>query len=137
MEVRVGETSIEVNAACVTLKSVDPCIPPMEAVTLTFPWLSVEANPWLSLALEMERISGLEESQVTWSVISEFELSVKIPVALKFSCKPFATVEFVGETEIETKAAGVTISFTEPIIFSLEAEIVTIPVSAVSNIPLF
>lgn len=56
---------MEVNTSCVTLKSVDPCIPPMEAVTLTFPWLSVEANPWLSLALEMERISGLEESQVT------------------------------------------------------------------------
>ncbi|EMF31232.1 hypothetical protein LEP1GSC201_2411 [Leptospira interrogans serovar Pomona str. Fox 32256] len=44
MEGKTGETSIEVKAACVTVKSVDPCIPPMEAVTLTFPWLSVEAN---------------------------------------------------------------------------------------------
>ncbi|NDK07553.1 hypothetical protein LKM2_3555 [Leptospira kirschneri serovar Mozdok] len=60
-----------------------------------------------------------------------------MPVALKFSCKPFATAEFVGETEIETKAAGVTISFMEPFILPLEAETVTIPVSAVSNIPLF
>lgn len=81
-------------------------------------------------------MSVLEDFQVTWSVISEFELSVKIPVALKFSLSPFATEEFTGETEIETKAAGVTLMLMEPAILPIEAETVTRPVSNVSNIPL-
>lgn len=84
----------------------------------------------------MERMSILEDFQVTWSVISEFESSVKIPVALKLSLSPFATEAFTGETEIETKAAGVTLMFIEPAILPIEAETVIIPVSNVSNIPL-
>src|SRR5262245_66336928 len=52
MVASAGVTSIESNVAPVTVRPVEPVLPPKEAVTVTVPSTTAVARPWLPAAFD-------------------------------------------------------------------------------------
>ena len=64
-----GARAIEVSAAAVTVSvSFGLVIPFKVAVIVVVPMASVEASPWLPVALEMAATEGVADTQLTWVV---------------------------------------------------------------------
>ena len=71
-----GIRAIETSAAGVTVKPVDPDTPPLAAVILTDPGLTLVARPWEADALLIDAMVGSEDVQATDAVRFCVELSV-------------------------------------------------------------
>jgi hypothetical protein len=76
----------------------------------------LEPNILLTLATLVE-----DDFQVTDVVISWVELSVYVPSAINCFVVPLAILGLLGVTEIDTSAAGVTVSLVLPDTFVVEA----------------
>src|SRR5262249_25500177 len=110
-----GVTAMETSAAGVTVSTVEPLIFPIVAVILNVPIDAAVARP---AALIGAVACGGEfcgrEVQVTWSLTSSVEPSVNVPVAVNAWVSPFGTLGLLGDTAIETSAAGLTVRTVEP-----------------------
>jgi hypothetical protein len=121
-----GLILIEVRVAGVTCSEVEPLMEPFFAAIVVAPTPALLARP---VAL-IVAIMAAEEDQVVRGeeVRSWVELSVKVPVAVNCCVSPLAIDGWAGVTVIETKAAGVTVSGTEPEVEPKVAVMVTLPV---------
>lgn len=71
-----GVTPIDTSVAAVTVRLVDPVMPPSVAVTDADPGLNAVTVPIVPLLLPTAAIDGAEELQLTRLVMSCVELSV-------------------------------------------------------------
>lgn len=116
--------AIDESTALVTVRFVDPEIDADVAVMVAVPTARPLANP----AVVMLAVVFATALQVTDAVRSCVELSVKVPVAVNCSVTPIGTEGFGGVTEMETRAAEVTVSVAVPKIDPEVAVIVEVPV---------
>src|SRR5215468_3195643 len=130
-----GVTWIVARVAGVTVRVAGPLTAPSVAEMVVVPTARVVAKPWDPAALEMVATLVIEYAQVTCVVRSWVEPSVKVPVAVNCSGLPFATEGVGGETERVCSAAAVTVSWVEPVIPLIAAEMEVLPTSTVLTRP--
>ena len=109
-----GVTSIETRAAVVTVRVVDPEIPPKVAVIVVEPTATALARPSKPRALEIVATPSSEDDQVADAVRSCVVASVKSPVAANCCVVPLAMPGSGGVTSIETRPALVTVTSVLP-----------------------
>jgi hypothetical protein len=119
-----GDTAIEVKAAGVMVKSVDPVMDPEVAVIELWPVAMVLASPLVLTAAT----PTAELLQVTELVRSRVLPSVYVPVAVNCWVVPMAIDGFAGVTATDTKAALVTFRVVDPLTFPEAAAMVVVPV---------
>ena len=102
-----GVTAIEVSVTvlAVTLRLVDPEMPPLVAEMLA-DWPAV--TPFASPAELIVAAVVLDEAHVTELVMFDVDPSPNVPVAVNWSVLPAATEEFAGVTAIDVSVSEVT-----------------------------
>ena len=113
-EQRGGVTAIEINIAGVTVKRVDPDLPPTVAVMVVDPTATGVANPFEPPALLMAATDAADEPQVTAVVKLCVEPSEYVPVAVNCWLVPSAILGLDGAIARETRVAGVIVSVVLP-----------------------
>jgi hypothetical protein len=132
----VGVTAIETRNAGVTVRAVEPKMPPEVAVIVAVPTATGVALPLETAALLMAATEEADELQVTDAVISCVVLSEKVPVAVNCWVVPRAMLGMVGVTAMETRIAGVTVRVVEPEMPPDVAVTVDVPTATVVALPL-
>jgi hypothetical protein len=123
---------METNAGAVTSKVLELVTEPERAVMAVVPATKLEARPApFTLA-----IAGADELHVTELVRSRTLPSVYVPIAVNACVRPAATLAGLGETAIDTRAGGLTVSAVEFLTAPEVAVIFAIPiVPLVANPP--
>ena len=121
--VLTGVTAIDLSAAAVTVRPVEPEIEPSVAEIVTGPGETAVANPVLLIVAHVTS----EEAQVTPLVKTSVEPSENVPVAVNCSVAPTGRLVLTGVTAIDTKVAAVTVRLVEPEIAPTAADMVTDP----------
>ena len=105
-----GVTAIDWRAAALTVRTVEPLMPPSVALIVEVPVATAVARPCEPAVLEIVATEVVADAQVTWLVRSCVELSEKVPIASNCSVYPWETLGLAGVTAIEVRvgAAGVT-----------------------------
>jgi hypothetical protein len=125
-----GDTSMDTSVASVTAKTVLPLTSPLEADKVVLPPPAAVARPFEPAALLTVATAVLEEDQVTWSVRSWVELSVKTPVAVNCCVNPLAMLGIAGDTSMDASVASVTVKFVLPFTPPFVAVTVVLPMPA-------
>ena len=89
---------------------------PATAMIVALPTLAELATPFEPGELLTVATPESEELQITWSVRSCAEPSVKMPVASRCSEVPFATLELTGVNSMDASVAAVTVSVVLPLV---------------------
>ncbi len=111
----VGVSAIDTRAAGVTVKVIAGEVTlPSAAVIWVVPAVTGCVTPAVPAALLMVATAGLVEVQVTWVVRFCVELSEYVPVAVKVSLLPSATLGAGGVIAIDTSVADVTVTVVVP-----------------------
>jgi len=110
-ELLAGVTAIETNTGAVTVRLVEPPIPPEVAWIVVLPAATPVAKP----ALVIVATAVFDEVQVTELVRFAVLPSLKTPVAVNCCVKPLARDPFAGATAIDTNIS-VTVRLVEPLI---------------------
>jgi hypothetical protein len=111
------------RTAGVTVRVVEPLTPSSVALIVDVPTARPDATPSLAMvATDVE-----PDAHVTWLVRSCVELSEYVPVAMKGWTSPTGIEGLEGVTEIDSRAAAVTVSKVEPPIPPNMALIVEVP----------
>jgi len=110
----LGVTPIDTNVAGVTLSDVDPEMLPSDAVMVLDPCAAAVATPFDPAALLMLATAVEDEFQATWDVRFCVVPSLYVPVAVYCWVSPAGSVEVLGVTAMDTRAAAVTVSGAEP-----------------------
>jgi hypothetical protein len=127
-----GLMAIETRTATVTVRTVEPVIPPEVALMVAVPGRRLLARPvLLTVAVE-----GVSEAQVALEVRSCVSESVNVPVALNCWVVPNAIDGVAGVTAIDTSTAVVTARVVLPLIEPDVAVIVVVPTPALVAKPL-
>lgn len=109
-----GVTAIETNVADVTVSFVEALTLPAAALIVVLPAAMVVANPAaLTVATAM-----VDDDHVTELVTSCMLPSLKVPEAENCCICPAAIEGFVGETTIDSSAAGLTVALVEPVMLA-------------------
>jgi hypothetical protein len=98
----VGVTAMETRVADVTVRVVEPEMPPEVAVIVAVPAATAVALPLVPAALLMVAKDAADELQVTEVVRSCVVLSEKVPVAVNCWVVPRAMLGLVGVTAMDT-----------------------------------
>src|SRR5580658_2874451 len=91
-----GVTAIAVRVTPVTVREVVADLRPKTALIVVVPTLVPVATPGLPDAFEIVATAELELDQVTASVRSWVDLSLKVPVAANDAVDPFETLGATG-----------------------------------------
>jgi hypothetical protein len=126
-----GVRAMDVTIAGVTVRVVVPMIEPSAAVIVEEPVARVEAMP----VVAMDATATFEEDQSTRLVMSAFDPSVYVPVAVNGSVSPLATEGLAGVKAMEVTIAGVTVRVVVPKKKPSAAVIVDEPVAKVEAMP--
>jgi subtilisin family serine protease len=126
-----GETEMDASTAGLTVSCAEPDTEPDVAAIVATPVEAVVANPVGPTATE----ATFDEDQVAEVETSCVDPSVYLPRAENCCVNPAATAEVPGETEIDTRTAGLTVSCAEPDTALIVAEIEAIPVEVVVASP--
>jgi hypothetical protein len=119
-----GVTVIELNAAALTVRTVDPLMDPEVAVMVVIPWDALKAKPVLLIGATVAD----EEVQVTVWVRSWFVPSAKFPAAVNCWLVPNGIETVAGATVIDTSTAVVvTLTLAVPLMTPTLAEMVAAP----------
>jgi methylglyoxal synthase len=121
-----GVTAIDCSVAAVTVRTVEPLIPPEVAVIVEFPTPAPVARP----AALIVAVVVVPEDQVTLDVRFCVVPSLKVPVAVNCCVAPLAIDGFAGVTAIDCSVAAVTVRTVEPLIPPDVALIVEVPTPA-------
>lgn len=127
-----GDIVIEVRAAAVTLKFVDPLTPLELAATLAVPAPVLVPRP---VVFTLNTVVSLE-LHVALLVRSCTLPSVNVPVAVNCWVVPSATDAFAGEMTRELRAAAVTVRVLAPVTDADAAAITVCPVPMLLASPL-
>jgi hypothetical protein len=100
-----GVTLIETSVAAVTLRFVEPEMPPRVA-EIVVDWLAV--TPFASPEALIVAAVAFDETHVTVLVMFEVDPSPNVPVAVNWSVPAAGTEEFAGVTVIEVSVSEVT-----------------------------
>jgi hypothetical protein len=119
-----GVIEIETILALVTVNGVEPTTEPRVAVIVTVPGATVEPPPVLAPMVNTELF---EDVQVTCCVMLRVLPSLNLPMAVKNTFVPAATLLLAGEIEIACKFAALTISEVLALTDSNDAEMVVVP----------
>lgn len=114
--------------------------PEKAAVMVVVPCARVAANPRVPVALLTVATCVFDDAHTAEAVMSCVVLSEKVPVAVNCSLPPAAMLVAAGETEIELRVAGVTVSTAggTEVTVANEARMFVVPVpldSASPNVP--
>jgi hypothetical protein len=127
-----GVTAIDTSVAAVTVKVVDPVIPPETALIWLVPVATPVANPPEAIVATVV----VTELHVAVPVKFCVELSENVPVAVNCCFVPFAIEGFAGVTAIDTNVAAVTVKVVDPVMPPETALITLVPVATpVANPP--
>jgi hypothetical protein len=118
-----GVTAIDTNVGAVTVKPVEPLVPPKVAWIVVLPAATPVARPPLVIVAA----PGFVEVQVTELVRFRVPLSLNSPVAVNCCVAPVAIEALAGVTVIDTNT-DVTVRLVEPLIEPKVACIVLVPV---------
>jgi len=110
----VGVTAMDTSVAAVTVSGAEPDTLPKIALTVVEPCPAAVANPFDPAALLMVATAVEDEAHATCEVRFCVEPSLYVPIAVNCSVSPFGSVELLGVTAIDTRAAAVTASGAEP-----------------------
>ncbi len=110
----LGVTAIDTRVAAETVSGAEPETLPRVALKVVEPCAAAVARPFDPAALLMEATPDMLEAQVTCEVRFCVEPSLYVPVAVYCSVSPLGSVELLGVTAIDTRAAAVTVSGAEP-----------------------
>jgi hypothetical protein len=127
-----GLMAIETRSAAVTVRTVEPVIPPEVALMVEVPVARLVARP-VALTLAVE---GVSEAQVALELRSCVCKSVNVPVAVNCCVVPNAIDGVAGVTAIDTSAAVVTASVVLPLIKPEVAVMRVVPTPALVAKPL-
>jgi hypothetical protein len=130
-----GVTAIDISAAGLTVRVVDPVTDPLVAETFAVPVSMLVATPCVPAALLIVATAGVSELHTTVPVMFCVLPSVNVPVAVNGSVVPSGTVGIAGVNAIETKTAGVTVSVVDPMITPDVAVTVVLPTATVPTTP--
>jgi hypothetical protein len=110
-----GVTAMDRSVAGVTVRITpgDVTVPRLAVIDVV-PAATAVTTPFDPVTLLIVAVAGTEDVQVTLGVRFWVELSLYVPVAANCCVVPLAILGTVGVTAIETKAAGVTVSWVEP-----------------------
>jgi hypothetical protein len=126
-----GVTAIETKAAGVTMSVVDPPMEPDAADTFVFPTATLVAFPCaFMVAIVESAVFHVVVAVKSWVLPSE-----KVPVAKNCRLVPRAMEGFWGETAIETRVAGVTVSVVDPVMDPEAAVTVVLPIESADATP--
>jgi hypothetical protein len=121
-----GVTAIDCSVAAVTVRTVEPLIPPDVALIVEVPTPAPVARPPVLIVA----VAVVPELQVTVLVRFCVVPSLKVPVAVNCCVAPLAIEGFAGVTAIDCSVAAVTVSKVEPLIEDDVALIVEVPTPA-------
>ena len=107
-----GVTAIDTNAGAVTVRSVEPLIPPEVAWIVALPAATAVASP---VVLLIVAAAAFVEVQATTLVMFRVPPPLKSPVAVNCCVTPVAIEGLAGVTVIET-STDVTVRLVEPLI---------------------
>jgi hypothetical protein len=119
-----GVIEIETILALVTVNGVEPTTEPRVAVIVAVPGATVEPPPVLAPMVNTELF---EDVQVTCCVMLRVLPSLNLPMAVKNTFVPAATLLLAGEIEIDCKFAALTVSEVLALTDSNDAEMVVVP----------
>jgi hypothetical protein len=105
-----GVTAIDTSVAAVTVRVVEPVMPPETALIVLVPAATPVANPPAVIVAT----PAVTELQAAVPVKFSVELSENVPVAVNCSFVPFAIEGFAGVTAIDTSVGAVTVRFVDP-----------------------
>jgi hypothetical protein len=125
-----GLTVRETSAAVATVRDATPDTVPDDAEMVDTPGATLVAKPGVPLPLPIVAIELLEEFHWTEEVMFCWVPSVKAPVAANCSVVPSGIAGAEGVTEIESRAAEVTVSVAVPLILAAVAVMLDWPVPA-------
>jgi hypothetical protein len=118
---------MDCRVAGAAVSTVEPTIEFKVAVMLLVP---LEATTVARPPLDMVATNVVADAQVTDAVRFCVLLSLKVPVAVNCSVKPFATVGFAGVTAMDCRVAGAAVSTVEPTIEFKAAMMLLVPLAA-------
>jgi hypothetical protein len=121
-----GVTAIDCSVAAVTVRTVEPLIPPDVALIVEVPTPAPVARP----AALMVAVVVVPELHVTVLVRFCVVPSLNVPVAVNCCVAPLAIDGFAGVTVIDCSVAAVTVSKVEPLMDDDVAVIVEVPTPA-------
>ena len=114
---------IYTSAAGVTVRSVEPLMPPDTAVIVAVPAPTLLASP----ALLIVAAAGVSDDHVAVLVRFCVLPSLNVPVAVNCCVVPSASEGVAGVTASDTSVAAVTLSVVEPVTAPTLAVIVAVP----------
>jgi len=126
-----GVTAIDTSVAEVTVRVVEPVMPPETALIVLIPPATPVANP----PAEMVATLVVTELHTTELVRFWVELSENVPVAVNCSVVPFAIEGFAGVTAIDTSVAEVTVNKVDPLTLPEVAMIMLDPWATAVAVP--
>jgi hypothetical protein len=121
-----GVTAIDCSVAAVTVRTVEPLIPPDVALIVEVPTPAPVARP----AALIVAVVVVPELHVTVLVRFCVVPSLNVPVAVNCCVAPLAIDGFAGVTAIDCNVAAVTVSKVEPLIEDDVAVMVEVPTPA-------
>src|SRR6202522_2365529 len=121
-----GVTAIDCSVAAVTVRTVEPFIPPDVALIVEVPTPAPVARP----AALMVAVVVVPELHVTVLVRFCVVPSLNVPVAVNCCVAPLAIDGFAGVTAIDCSVAAVTVRVVEPLIARDVALMVEVPTPA-------
>jgi hypothetical protein len=126
----LGVIEIETSVVGVTVKIIEPEMPPDVAVIVVEPAAAEVANPLEPAVLLIAATAEVDELHVTDAVRSCVVLSEYVPDAVNCFVVCVAMLGLVGFTAMDTSVAGVTVSKVEPAMFPDVAVIVVEPAAS-------
>jgi hypothetical protein len=117
------------SVAAVTTKVTGLLVmPPSAALICVEPEFMPVARPWWPALLSMVAMLEGCADQVTWLVMSWFELSLNVPVAVNCWVEPLAMVGVAGVIAMPVSVALVTVNVVAELVMPFsEAEIIVVP----------
>jgi hypothetical protein len=125
-----GVIDRETSVAGVTVRAVEPDMPPEVAVIVVVPATIEVAKPLEPAVLLIAATAEVDEFHITVVVRSCIVLSEYVPEAVNCCVVPGAMLGLVGLIAMDTSVAGVTVSKVEPAMFPDVAVIVVEPAVA-------
>jgi len=106
-----GVTAMDTSVAAVTVRVVDPVMPPETALIVLVPVATPVANPPAVI------VATVVVTELHVAVLVKFcvELSENVPVAVNCCFVPLAIEGFAGVTAIDTSVAAVTVKVVDPL----------------------